>query len=93
MVLLEAMAAGVPAVSFNVGDVACALTDSNGWLVPADDVSALARAVNDAVANPDGRARRGLAAQGVVRRDFSADAWIRAHLQAYAPVMERRSAE
>ena len=51
--LIEAMAAGVPVVSTNVGGVADVVDDGvNGWLAPMDDDAALARHVLAVLADP-----------------------------------------
>jgi colanic acid/amylovoran biosynthesis glycosyltransferase len=52
-VLLEAQAAGVPAISCPVGGVAEILDHGHaGWLVPEQDPTALAEALSRALANP-----------------------------------------
>ena len=83
MVLLEAMAAGVPVVSFDVGDVSSALNSSNGWLIAAEDVPAFVSAVNDVLMDAQARASRGAAAALTVARDFSTEAWAAAYLRVY----------
>jgi glycosyltransferase involved in cell wall biosynthesis len=59
--LIEAMAAGVPVLSTDVGGVADLVTHGKtGWLVPAGDPAALARGIRDLLA--DAERRRGLVA-------------------------------
>ena len=51
--LIEAMAAGVPVVSTNVGGVADVVDDGvNGWLAPMDDDADLARHVLAVLGDP-----------------------------------------
>jgi len=55
--LIEAMAAGVPAVGTDVGGVRdVILDDTMGVVVPSEDPSALARAITDLLDDPDRRA-------------------------------------
>ena len=49
MLLLEAMAAGVPIVSYAVGGIPTVLTEDRGWLVSPGDVTALREAIRRAV--------------------------------------------
>jgi glycosyltransferase involved in cell wall biosynthesis len=64
--VLEAMAAGLPVVATNVGGVAEAVADGEtGFLVPAADADALARALERLLA--DGELRRRLGAAGRAR--------------------------
>ncbi len=52
--VLEAGAAGVPSVAFDVGGVSDIVQPGmTGWLVPRGDCEALARALSDAAANRD----------------------------------------
>ncbi len=83
MVVLEAMASGVPVVSFDVGDVRCAVDATTGWLVPAADETQLAEAVEIALRDVENRRRKGAAAGARVAVDFSTDAWIEAHRRVY----------
>ncbi len=52
VVLMEALAAGRPAISTWVAGIPELLTPECGWLVPAGDVDALARAIAAAAATP-----------------------------------------
>lgn len=59
LVLLEAMAAGVPVVATAVGGVAELLDDgAAGWLVPPGDPAALADVLRRMASDPDARAAR-----------------------------------
>jgi glycosyltransferase involved in cell wall biosynthesis len=58
VVLLEALAAGLPVIATRVGGAPELLDDGvSGWLVPSDDVGALRAAIARALHDPDARAR------------------------------------
>jgi glycogen(starch) synthase len=86
-VLLEGMQAGVPIVASNVGGIPDALGDA-GVLVPPEDPAALARALDDLLADPVARARLGAAGR---RRARAYDWAILADriLRIYHRVLER----
>jgi len=85
--LLEAMAAGRPAVATAVGGTPEVLTDGvTGWLVPAAAPEALAGALADVLQHPDEAARRGRAARATAERDMSIDAMARRHEAFYRAV-------
>jgi glycosyltransferase involved in cell wall biosynthesis len=57
-VLVEAMASGLPVVASRVGGIPAVVQDGEtGLLVPPDDVTALAAALDDLVGDPDRRER------------------------------------
>jgi glycosyltransferase involved in cell wall biosynthesis len=70
MVLLEAMAVGLPVVSFDCpnGPADLVRQGSNGTLVPAGDVRGLADALSAVMADPGCRARMGEAARATARQ-------------------------
>jgi glycosyltransferase involved in cell wall biosynthesis len=76
MILLEAIAAGVPVVSFGVGGVPGVVDESSAWLVPERDVDALARAVRHALTDPAEAARRAEAARAVLAERFGVEPWL-----------------
>ncbi len=80
-VLLEAMASGCAVISYDCpSGPADIITDQhNGWLVPAEDVPALASAIKTAVDNPTTVAQMGAAAREVIETYATApiaDKWI-----------------
>lgn len=73
--VLEAGAAGVPAVAFDVGGVSEAIADGKtGILVPAGDLEMFASEVESLLNDPERRGRLGSAA-----RDFVADRFLLSH--------------
>jgi glycosyltransferase involved in cell wall biosynthesis len=76
MVLLEAMAARVPVISFAVGGVPDVVDEATAWLVPREDTAALARAIRDALADPAQRQRRAEAASKILERGFGERQWF-----------------
>ena len=83
---LEAMAMGLPVVATPVADLEEILGGgARGWLVPADDPAALARALAAIAADPDEAARRGAAA----RCWFLAEASVDAIADRLAPLVAR----
>lgn len=69
--LVEAQAAGVPVVSTNVGGVAETMVpNKTGFLVPLDNIEALAQALKELVENTDLRQKMGLAGQAFVQQKY-----------------------
>lgn len=81
--LLEAMAAGTPAVVTAVGGVGDVISDREGWLAQKAEPALLARAIAEALAQPD--ARRNRAASGVTRvaSQFGLGPWLDRHAELY----------
>jgi glycosyltransferase involved in cell wall biosynthesis len=71
--LIEAAAAGTPAVSTKVGGVADVVGDDAGLLAPAGDFESLGRAIAAAAADPEGRAAMGARARKHVAGRFSVE--------------------
>jgi glycosyltransferase involved in cell wall biosynthesis len=60
LVILEAMAAGLPVVASSVSGIPEVVEDGeSGWLVPPEDVEALVEALEEALADPGEAHRRG----------------------------------
>jgi glycosyltransferase involved in cell wall biosynthesis len=75
--LIEAAAAGLPAVATAVGGVADIVTDSTGVLVAPGDVTAFADALLRLARDRDARERKGLAAREHVREPYAAGRLVR----------------
>ncbi len=90
LALLEAMAAGAPVVATAVGGVPRVVEDGvTGRLVTPGDVTALAAALGEALADPEGARRMALAGQARVRAVYGAHAWARRLEDVYARVARR----
>lgn len=75
LVVLEAMAAGVPVVATSVGGTPEAVVDGEtGLLVPSRDVDALAGAIDALLSDPERAQRLGAAGRRRARERFDADA-------------------
>jgi glycosyltransferase involved in cell wall biosynthesis len=86
-VLVEAMACGLPAVAVDAYGPAEIVDDgTTGWLVPPDDVPALANALLSAVTDGPERRRRGAAARAVALERYSWPALVACVTALYADV-------
>jgi glycosyltransferase involved in cell wall biosynthesis len=87
-ILLNAMMAKTPIVTTRVGGVPDVITDGvNALMVPPDDVAALARAIVDALANPETtRARAQRAFEDATMR-FGLDSWERDYVKLFEDVL------
>lgn len=83
MVVLEAMAAGVPVAAFAVGDVGHAITERTGWCVAPDDLQALTAALTAALRDVSAREAKGAASRAYLAAHFPTHEWLAAHLTAY----------
>ncbi len=76
--ILEAMAAGLPVVAYDLGACREAVIDQEcGIIVPVQDIEALARAVRVLITDPARRRAMGEAGAERSRREFSMDQMIR----------------
>jgi glycosyltransferase involved in cell wall biosynthesis len=88
--MIEAMAMGVPVVATNLGGPAEVIEDGvSGVLVPVRDVSAMAAAVGELLANAGLRVRMGAAGRAVVVDRFEQGAYAERVVAAYAAVLSR----
>ena len=90
MVLFEAMAAGVPIVATAVGGVPDMVSSREALLVPAEDPAALAEAIRQVAADPEGANARARSAHARLRREFNVERWVAAYDEVYRAVMTQR---
>jgi glycosyltransferase involved in cell wall biosynthesis len=89
--LVEAMAAGLPAASTAVGDVAEIVAEPNRpFLAAPADEAALASALTRLIADPTLRARIGAANRAKVAAEYSKDTMVATYRAIYTGAMERR---
>ena len=90
MALLEAMAAGKPAVASDVGDVSVAITSDTGLLVHPGSPSELAHAILSLLNAPQQRIILGENARRCVNGQFSAHAMASEYAKIYDEVLTGR---
>jgi glycosyltransferase involved in cell wall biosynthesis len=89
--IMEAMAAGCPVVASDVGGIKELLIDGeSGWLVPPQDSTALAAALQDALTNRAEAHRRGAAAARRVMQYFSFDAMVQSYDELYRRLLSSK---
>jgi len=81
--LLEALAAGVPAVTTAVGEMPRVLAGGAGLTVPSGDVPGLGTALARAALDPAWRRSAGRAGRELVRARYSMDAMADAYVHSY----------
>jgi glycosyltransferase involved in cell wall biosynthesis len=89
--VLEAMAAGLPVVATNVGDIPLVVKPEFGICVPAHQPAQLAKALQYFLENPDLRVRFGVAARDYVTQMHSSDLWFDQILNIYNQVIDSRN--
>ncbi len=91
IVVLEAMAAGVPVIASRVGDIPYILGESGyGQLVEPGDVAGLASAIRNIIGNQEAAGKTALAGQQRVHEYFSSVAMARRYRDLYVAVDEKR---
>lgn len=92
MTVLESFAAGVPVIATGLGGLPELVRDGvDGWVIPAEDPLALARAIDCALSDPLSTARRGLSARDRVAHDFSPSAHLQRLGEVYGQAKDRHS--
>ena len=90
IVLLEAMASGLPVVSTRCGGPeTCVVEGETGYLTPVGDAEALANRMQTLLENADLRRRMGKAGRKMVETRFSIEAAGRPFLQVYDRLLGR----
>jgi glycosyltransferase involved in cell wall biosynthesis len=90
MVLLEAMAAGVPVIASRVGGIPEVVSSSEALLVPGGDPGAIALAVRNVIANPGAAQQRAAAARERLAREFGYARWLQRYEAVYRTVRRAR---
>lgn len=86
--LIEAMAAGLPCVATDVGGNGEALRSGiEGWLVPSEDVDALAGAILEMLADPSLAVQMGTRAQSAAHSLFTAETMARKTTKVYRDLL------
>ncbi len=90
IVQIEAMACGLPVISTELGTGTSYVNMHNqtGLVVPPNDPSALAAAINKLLADPKRRAQMGERGRKRVREEFSSPAMVRNTIAFYQEAME-----
>lgn len=88
IVLFEAMHAGVPVVATRVGGVPEVVGESEALLVPREDPTALAAAIDQVAANRAAAAVRATAAKETLERRFAGGPWVAAYDAAYRRALQ-----
>jgi glycosyltransferase involved in cell wall biosynthesis len=89
--LIEAAAAGRPAIATRVGGVSEVVTPETGLLVPSGDPEALAGAITKLAADAGLRARLGAAARERALRRYSAKRLVADIRELYEELLARRT--
>lgn len=91
LVLIEYLAAGLPVVSFNVGDLARQIAEKGvPGFVPLGDIFVFRQELEDLLKmSPDKRARRGAAGRRIVEEHFSIESKLPEWLQIYQKLLSQ----
>jgi len=84
MILLEAMALGVPVVTTAVGGIPEVVREDEAILVPSENPSALAAAIRSVSSDPTGAAKRAERATQRLADAFSTEQWLDKYDRVYA---------
>ena len=91
MVLLEALAAGVPVVATRVGGIPAVVDDGiEALLAPSEDAEAIAAAIASTLADPDSAAARASAGRARMARDHDESRWLAAYSRLYDSLLRVR---
>jgi glycosyltransferase involved in cell wall biosynthesis len=85
--VLEAMAAGLPVASVDVGDVRDMVSPENQAFVVEREPAALAGAMRALLADDDARSRIGAANRVWARKRYTLDGMVQAYTELYASVV------
>jgi glycosyltransferase involved in cell wall biosynthesis len=88
--LLEAMAAGVPVITANVGDIPALVRDDECLRVPPAAPAALAVAIRASLTSPAATMERAARARIRVTREFALGPWVARHADLYDSILRAR---
>jgi glycosyltransferase involved in cell wall biosynthesis len=91
MVLLEALAAGVPVVATGVGGIPDVVTPGEALLVPPERPDILAQAVEEVLADAEAARRRSEVARRRLVAEFALDPWLDSYETLYRSVSRSRA--
>jgi glycosyltransferase involved in cell wall biosynthesis len=89
--LLEAMSAGLPVIATRVGAIPDVIDESNGLLVPSQDVHALAGALETFIHSPNRRRLLADGAQKTIATSFDVGIWFNRLMAIYDDIEDARS--
>ena len=86
--LIEAMAAGLPTIATDVGGNSEAIANKrSGLIVPPEDASALARAIETLLENPEFADSLSQGGRQAVEQNFSSDAMMRGYTSVFSKIL------
>lgn len=88
--VLEGMAAGLPIIGTDTRGISDAVGPEAGWIVPRDDITALAAAIAEAASNNTEAVRRGTLARERVCAEFALPRIINAYEELYREALASR---
>jgi len=88
--LLQAFAAGVPVVASDIGGVSEVVLDGSTGVLAKAEAADLAHGIERVLADPDGAARRAIAARTMVEERFSHASMLTRLLDLYVEVLGAR---
>lgn len=91
--LLEGMAAGLPVVATDVGEVPKLIQAGTGTLVTVEDAPALAAAMLALLRDPERRKQCGQASRSLIQERYSAEHMVAQYLELYREVTVSRAGE
>lgn len=86
MVLLEAMAAGIPIVTTAVGGIPEFLSGEQAILTPSGDAEAMARGLTEVFHRPEDARARAARARQVLEKEFDVGGWVERYSHVYETV-------
>jgi glycosyltransferase involved in cell wall biosynthesis len=89
-VILEAMAAGLPVVAYNVGGNSELLSQQPGALVPAGSETGFADAIEKLLADPARRQQLGRNARQFAQENFSLDRVLERYVELYVDLLQKK---